>query len=63
MRYLYFGESGGWNFVPNNIPSRLSGLQFVLIGPVHSYLHYVLKMLSARDQTNNQQHFPIRAGL
>lgn len=63
MRYLYFCESGGWNFVPRNIPSTLSHLQLVLLGAVHRYLHGVLKMRSAEDQTNSQQRFPIRACL
>lgn len=43
---------GTW--CPGNILSILSRLQFVLIGPGHSYLHYVLKTCSAKDQTNRQ---------
>ena len=42
---------------PSNILSMLSRLQCVLIGPVHSYLHYVLKIRSAKDQTNCQDVF------
>lgn len=42
---------------PSNILSVLSRLQCVLIGPVHSYLHYVLKTCSAKDQTNCQGIF------
>lgn len=37
--------------------SMLSRLQCVLIGPVHSYLHCVLKTCSAKDQTNCQDIF------
>lgn len=46
---------------PRDIPSLLSRLQLVLVGLVHSYLHFVLKMRSARDQTNSQRYLPVRA--
>lgn len=53
--------AGAW--CPDSIPSMFSGLQFVPLGPGHSYLHYVLKMPSAKDQTNSRRHFPLWASV